>query len=372
MRRLRIGTAALAALSCAMCLVASARTAEAGDAAKAKACFAPEMLKAIDKVRRGDRSFDARGPEQADAPAAAISAELRGVIRRVDVPDGQKLIALTFDLCEAQGEVAGYDGAIFDYLNREGVRATIFAGGKWLRSHAARAEQLILNPLFEIANHSETHRNFRTISAPERERELLGPQRVYEAARARLAAKQCFAQSPGAFDAVPQRMRLFRFPFGACNAAAVAAVNDAGLLAIQWDVSTGDPSPDASARAIARTMVARAKPGSIVIAHANGRGWHTAAALPLAIPKLKAMGFEFVTVSELLARGKPVIAGSCFDARPGDTNRYDGLLARRKTKPAQAAKALMKTRRPSPEASAPTKVRVVRSSAGRKPSAKKS
>ncbi len=364
MTRFRICTAALAAAVC----LGAASAADAGDAATAKACFAPDALKAVDKVRRGDRSFDAQGPEQPVAPAEPIPAELRGVVRRVDVPDGQKLIALTFDLCETQGEVAGYDGAIFDYLQREGVKATIFAGGKWLRSHEARLEQLMLDPLFEVANHSETHRNFRTIAGAELQRELLGPQRAYEAARARLTAKQCIAESAGALDSARERMRLLRFPFGACNSAAIAAVNDAGLLAIQWDVSTGDPAPSASARAIARTIIAQAKPGSIVIAHANGRGWHTAAALPLAIPKLRAMGFEFVTVSELLARGKPVIADSCYNARPGDTNRYDFLFARRKPQKAKSletAAAVTKKRTFKPRA-------VGAAGAARKPPVKKS
>ena len=59
-----------------------------------------------------------------------------GVIRRVVLPDKRKLIALTFDLCEQPGEVAGYDGAIVDYLRKEHIKATFFAGGKWLRSHA--------------------------------------------------------------------------------------------------------------------------------------------------------------------------------------------------------------------------------------------
>ncbi len=105
----------------------------------------------------------------------------------------------------------------------------------------------------------------------------------------------------------------------------MTAVNDAGLLAIQWDVSTGDPAPSQSAAAIVRAMTRNARPGSIIIGHANGRGWHTAEALPIAIPALKAQGYEFVTVSELLAAGKPVIAESCYDSKPGDTDRYDTL-----------------------------------------------
>ena len=66
-------------------------------------------------------------------------------------------------------------------------------------------------------------------------------------------------------------------------------------------------------------------PGSIIVGHANGRGWHTAAALPLLISKLRTMGYGFVTVSKLIARGKPEIAASCYNSHPGDTDRYDFL-----------------------------------------------
>src|SRR5690606_216415 len=72
-----------------------------------------------------------------------------------------------------------------------------------------------------------------------------------------------------------------------------------------------------------------------------GRGWHTAEALPIAIPKLKAKGFEFVTVSELIALGEPVITSECYDRKPGDTNRYDllaNLTHRRKAEPQKTVK----------------------------------
>jgi hypothetical protein len=57
------------------------------------------------------------------------------------------------------------------------------------------------------------------------------------------------------------------------------------------------------------------------VAHANGRGVNTAAALAMVVPKLKEQGYSFVTVSELLAAGKPVIASECYLNAPGDA-RY--------------------------------------------------
>ena len=315
-------------LSCCFGWVALG-TASAGEAQ----CAAPRIKLAIpgeERPVKGNHRFDAAEPDRALASFAPIPAHLRGSIRRVELPKGsRKLVALTFDLCEQPGEVAGYDGAIFDYLRSQKIKATLFTGGKWMRSHPERFQQLLGDPLFEIANHASAHRNLRLLTGAALRNEIVGPQRAYEAIRSQAAQQQCFAPT---VSRLPERLGLFRFPYGACNAASLAAVNDEGLLAIQWDVATGDPSPGTNAGEIAHAIVRGVKPGSIVISHANGRGFHTAEGLPLAIPKLRAAGYEFVTVSELLAAGTPVIASSCYDSRPGDTDRYDHLLGLRVAK----------------------------------------
>jgi peptidoglycan/xylan/chitin deacetylase (PgdA/CDA1 family) len=298
-------------------------------ASRSAQCWSAEALRARPGERepaRGNHRFDKAEPERPLAPHEPIPQGLRGAIRRVELPPGRKLVALTLDLCEQPGEIAGYDGAIIDYLRGNGIKATLFTGGKWLRSHDDRARQLITDPLFEIGNHGWAHRNLRLLAGADLAREIAAPQRAYEAIRTEVGHAQCSAGDPAVIAARPLRMGLFRFPYGACSAAALTSVNDAGLLAIQWDVSTGDPSPTQSAQAIARQMLRAARPGSIIIAHANGRGYHTAAALPIAIPKLRAMGYQFVTVSELLAAGRPVVVPTCYDSRPGDTDRYDRLL----------------------------------------------
>ena len=70
------------------------------------------------------------------------------------------------------------------------------------------------------------------------------------------------------------------------------------------------------------------RPGSIVLFHANGRGLKTAETLPTIVQQLRARGYEFVTVGELLKAGVPEIEPTCFDKKPGDTDRYDGLAQR--------------------------------------------
>ena len=122
---------------------------------------------------------------------------------------------------------------------------------------------------------------------------------------------------------IPRVPRVFRFPFGACNPDALKMLQDLGLPAIQWDIVSGDPAKGRSAEAIARTVLRSARPGSIIVFHANGRGHGTAGSLPMFAPKLRKAGFDFVTVSELLASGVPVVVPECYEMKPGDNLRYD-------------------------------------------------
>jgi peptidoglycan/xylan/chitin deacetylase (PgdA/CDA1 family) len=297
------------------------------------ACFAPQALQAVSGEQvpqKFGRAQSVRIPGADDG--APVPPQLRGAIRRVDLPAGsRKLIALTLDFCEQSSEVAGYDGAIIDILRRERVKATMFMGGKYMVSHLVRTQQMMSDSLFEIGTHGWIHRNTRGLTGIDLKREILAPSGAYAAARTSLAQAQCAAPLQAAMSQVPVQPRLYRFPFGACNAEGMNTANDAGLLAIQWDLSTGDPSPSQSARAIAQQMIANTRPGSIIIAHANGRGHHTAEALPQAIAALRAKGFEFVTVSELIAAGKPVVVSTCYDSHPGDTDKYDAFFKPRTT-----------------------------------------
>lgn len=297
-------------------------------------CWSPAALSGSveeKKSIKGLHAFDQPPAAMTLAPHAQVPKEWRGAIRRVKLPPGKKMVALTFDMCELPGEVAGFDAALVDYLRANAIKATFFSGGKWMRSHSERTRQLMADPLFEIGNHAEAHRNLRLLAGNALKEEIEGPQRAYELQRAALAGSQCVRGDDG-FTTIPPRVGLFRFPFGACNQASLDAVNDAGLLAIQWDLSTGDPVPAQSADAIAQVML-RAKPGAIIIAHGNGRGFHTAEALAIAIPQMKARGYEFVTVSELLAQGTPEISATCYNTRPGDTDKYDMFFNPRPPRP---------------------------------------
>ncbi len=303
---------------------ASLTAAAAGQSGLQARCFAAETL-----VARPNEAVPLKleRPQTMRTPAALVQPMAvgvpRGAIRRVELPRGRKLIALTLDLCEQWSEVAGYDGAIVDYLRAHKVKATFFVSGKWMATHAERTQQLLTDDLFEMGTHNWAHKNVRGLAGAELVREITAPVAAYRQHRQTIASHQCAAGQAAALQSIPEQPTLYRFPYGACNAPALDAVQAAGMRAIQWDVSTGDPAPTQSAQAIANQMIVHTRPGSIIIAHANGRGVHTAAALPLAIPALRAKGFQFVTVSELLAAGRPVISDSCYDNKPGDTDKYD-------------------------------------------------
>lgn len=312
-----------------------------------KRCWTTEQLKGAPKEIQAQRSRHGISPP---AYKSAFSLKTRlpiqhrpykkGTVRWVKLPKGKKLIALTLDLCEGAYEISGYDGGVIDYLRAHKIKATLFVGGKWLDHHSERAQQLIADPLFEIGSHGWSHKNLRKLHGKALVREISSVQGAYERAYTALSNRFCFAPSlvshflssplssqidssfAAPLSSVPKTLSLFRFPFGTCHKQALEEVYKHGQLPIQWNIVTGDPAFGQSARRIASIVKQRVKPGAIIIAHANGRGRNTARALPLFIPDLKKQGYEFVTVSELLAAGEPQISSTCYENRPGDNSHY--------------------------------------------------
>jgi peptidoglycan/xylan/chitin deacetylase (PgdA/CDA1 family) len=254
------------------------------------------------------------------APAPAVTGATAGIVRRVNLPAGEKVVAFTFDLCQTKSPIAGYDGAVIDCLRANQVAATFFPAGRWLLTHRERAAQLAADPLFVLGNHSFDHPDLHFAPTDRISSEVLLTEAALASTRA-AAATAC-----GTAPVVP--MRLFRFPYGSCEANGAATVNALGSAIIQWDTVSGDPD-GTSAAAIEANVMRTLKPGSIVVMHANGRGTHTAQALASIVPKLKAKGYRFATVPALLAMGTPQAASECYITKPGDTLRYDEGLARK-------------------------------------------
>jgi len=154
-------------------------------------------------------------------------------------------------------------------------------GGDWMRTHPEETKTLASNPTFELGNHSWSHPNFETLSAAEMSREIEMTEDML-------------------FQLTGKHSHLFRLPGGTYNDLSLQVIAEHGLYTIQWDSVTGDPDPTFDAATILAEVQRTARKGSIVIMHANGRGWHTAEALPAMIEYLQGKGLTLVTVSQLI------------------------------------------------------------------------
>jgi peptidoglycan-N-acetylglucosamine deacetylase len=190
-------------------------------------------------------------------------------------------VALTFDLCQIPEYPAWFDQGIYDVLTRYDAPATFFMGGDWMRTHPDDTIRLASNPNFELGNHSWSHPDLPGLSEDVISSEIVKTQDLL-------------------FELTGRQSRLFRLPSGRYDDLTLDIIARHGLYTIQWDVVTGDPDPAIDAERLRRAVETSVQNGSIIIMHANGRGWHTAEALPGIIEQLRSQGYTLVTVSQLL------------------------------------------------------------------------
>ena len=190
-------------------------------------------------------------------------------------------VALTFDLCQKPELPSWFDQGIVDVLTQYDVAATFFMGGDWMRTHVDETLLLASNPKFELGNHSWSHPDLPGLSEEIISKEIVKTQDLLY----RLTGRQS---------------KLFRLPAGLYDDLTLSVIAWQGLYTIQWDVETGDPDPTIDAERMNWAVQNRVQNGSIIIMHANGRGWHTAEALPQMIEYLQRNGYTLVTVSQLL------------------------------------------------------------------------
>jgi peptidoglycan/xylan/chitin deacetylase (PgdA/CDA1 family) len=154
-------------------------------------------------------------------------------------------------------------------------------GGDWMRTHPDETKKLAENPSFELGNHSWSHPDLTKLTEEEIGQEIELTEEIL-------------------FQLTGRHSRLFRPPFGYFNDLVLQVTASHGMYAIQWDSVSGDPDPSFDAATILAEVQRTVRKGSIIIMHANGRGWHTAEALPAIIEYLGARGYTPVTVSQLI------------------------------------------------------------------------
>jgi len=190
-------------------------------------------------------------------------------------------VALTFDLCPVR-KGSGYGHALVDYLIQHQIPSTFFLSGKWMAKHEEEVDHLLGIQFFEVGTHGEVHVHLPMHNAGEQRTEILGPVKVLH--------------EHYAHEAI-----LFRPPFGEYNDVTVDVVKALGLRFIQWNIESGDPDPRLSTEQILTRVAKRAKPGSIIVFHANGKGTQTRQVIErLTTEVLPHKRLKPMTVSELL------------------------------------------------------------------------
>jgi peptidoglycan-N-acetylglucosamine deacetylase len=191
----------------------------------------------------------------------------------------KNVISLTFDACPSSMH-GGYDVRIVQTLIDSGVPATFFMSGKWIRKHSHEVKKLSRVPLFELGNHTYSHPHCTEISDDSILHELLRTESLL-------------------FSITGTSPKLFRPPYGETDQRIEALTQRLGFTTVMYDLASGDPDSTISRERLIRYIVTSARNGSIMVMHVNGRGWHTAEALPEVIQGLRAKGFVFSKVSEM-------------------------------------------------------------------------
>jgi len=195
---------------------------------------------------------------------------------------GQKAVALTFDDAPFVS-----DADVLRLLAREGVKATFYCIGANMEKDPAAAAAIAAAG-HELGNHTYSHKRmvFKTPGFVARE----------------IERTDALIRASGYKGAI-----TFRPPYGKKLLTLPWYLSRHGVTSVTWDLEPDTYFPGDAAR-IEDYVLARAAPGSIILLHPLCGQACAAdrAALPGIIKGLKARGYSFVTVSQLLALRGPV------------------------------------------------------------------
>lgn len=181
-----------------------------------------------------------------------------------------RMIALTFD----DGPSEQYTNRLLDILQKESVHVTFFVLGR----NADRYPQILVREhreWHEIGNHSYSHTLFTKISTGAIQDQLYRTDRAI-------------------YRAIWEYPSIFRPPYGTTNTGVLATLH---MPAILWSIDSRDWQTHDVTHNIA--SIANAKDGDILIMHDIHES--SIESVPEIIARLRARGFTFVTISELLS-----------------------------------------------------------------------
>ena len=193
------------------------------------------------------------------------------------VETSEKIVALSFD----DGPTPEGVDAVLATLESRKIKATFFLIGRRMEKWPGQARRLVAAG-HELGNHSYSHTRMIGKWPSDYDSEIARTDRLLKA------------------EGVA-KPTLFRPPFGKRLIGLPLAVEQAGYRMVMWNVEdNAEKYPDP--KAYAADILARVKPGSIILMHPMYRHNQTARdALPLVLDGLKARGYGVVPVGELLA-----------------------------------------------------------------------
>ncbi len=200
----------------------------------------------------------------------------------VHVRTEERVVALTFD----DGPHPRYTPRLLEVLARHDVKATFFMVGINVERYPSAAHA-VADAGHEIGNHTMHHAR------------LSG--RDEEAIRDEVEACERLI-----LDTTKVKPVLFRAPEGARGKTIYTVLDSMGYRQILWNLDTLDWQGRSSA-AITAAVTKGIRGGDIILCHDYVSGeLKSDEALERLIPALKARGYRFVTVSELLACGEVI------------------------------------------------------------------
>ncbi|MEO5319850.1 polysaccharide deacetylase family protein [Arthrobacter sp. CC3] len=217
-------------------------------------------------------------------PPNSWGLQLPGTATRLAA--GAQGVALTFDCCGGPGG-NGVDQALIDVLRHTRTPATFFLNSRWIQANPGTAKSLAEDPLFEIGNHGTRH-----VPLSVSGRAAYGvpgtssPAEVYD---------EIMLNQEALHRLTGTAPRYFRPGTAYFDDVAVAIVRELGLVPVSFSIN-GDGGATYPMPVVLREVSA-AKPGDVIIAHANHPNGGTASGITRALPILRAAGLEPVRLA---------------------------------------------------------------------------
>ncbi|MBX7223040.1 MAG: glycosyltransferase [Blastocatellia bacterium] len=201
-------------------------------------------------------------------------------------------IALTFD----DGPDPVYTPQILDVLRQNQVPATFFVIGSNASSNPALLDRMVAEG-HEIGSHTFTHPNISVITEAQLNLELNSTQRLIES---RTGRRTLLFRPPYAEDVEPENPE---------QVAPLLSVGAMGYYTIGMQIDPDDwKNPGVGTILNEVVKQTEAGQGNVVLLHdSGGDRSQTVAALPLIIKALRAKGYQFVPVSNLLGVSRDAV-----------------------------------------------------------------